>query len=89
MLIADEDNNQRDFNAFNYIENEINDKVDQAEVFSSGRSPYLNIEQSEENIGHAEESIDRVDDYDDDDMFGYSYFDTFPNFDSFKINFLD
>ena len=82
MLIADEDNNQRDFNTFNYIENEINDKVEQAEVFSPGRSPHLNIEDAEENI-------DRVDAYDDDDMFGYSYFDTFPNFDSFKINFLD
>ena len=56
--------------------------MDQAEVFSSGRSPHLNIEDAEENI-------DRVDAYDDDDMFGYSYFDTFPSFDSFKINFLD
>ena len=83
MLIAEEDNNQRDFNAFNFIENEINEaEVDQAEVFSPGRSPHLNIE-------HAEESVDRVDDYDNDDMFGYSYFDTFPSFDSFKINFLD
>ena len=89
MLIADEDNNQRNFNAFNYFENEINDNVDQAEVFLPGRSPHLNIEQTEENIEHAEENIDRVDAYDNDDMFGYSYFDTFPNFDSFKINFLD
>ena len=32
VLIADEDNNQRDFNAFNYIENELNDKLEQAEV---------------------------------------------------------
>ena len=81
MLIAEEDNNQREVNAYNYIDNEINDdNVKQTEVFSPGRSPHLNIEQTEE-------SVDRVDVYDDDDMFGYSYFDTFPNFDSFKINF--
>ena len=81
MLIAEEDKNQREINAYNYIDNEINDKIEPTEMFSPGRSPHLNIEQTEE------ESIDRVDVYDDEDMFGYSYFNTFPNFDSFKINF--
>ena len=45
-------------------------------------------------MNHKEEGIDRVDIYDNDDMllddmFGYSYFDTFPSFDSFKINYKD
>ena len=31
-----------------------------------------------------EENIDRVDEYE--DVFGYSYFNSFPNFNSFKIN---
>ena len=74
VLIADEDNNQREFDAYNYNKHELNHKV----------------------ITHKEEGIDRVDVYDNDDMllddsdmFGYSYFDTFPSFDSFKINYED
>ena len=71
VLIAEEDNVQRDFDAYNYNKHELNHKVEEKE-----------------------ESIDRVDIYDNDDMilddmFGYSYFDTFPSFDSFKINYKD
>ena len=72
MLIADEDNNQREFDVYNYNKHELNHKV----------------------MNHKEEGIDRVDIYDNDDMllddmFGYSYFDIFPSFDSFEINYKD
>ena len=71
VLIAEEDNVQRDFDAYNYNKHELNHEIEEKE-----------------------ESIDRVDIYDNDDMilddmFGYSYFDTFPSFDSFKINYKD
>ena len=71
MLIAEEDNVQRDFDAYNYKKHELNHEIEEKE-----------------------ESIDRVDIYDNDDMilddmFSYSYFDTFPSFDSFKINYKD